>query len=80
MANKEFFAQRGIERGEFYLMTCHRRENVHIRESFENILSLLGHTKRKIYFTASYRTQKVLKEYGLSMPKNVTMIDPIGYQ
>ena len=80
MASNEFFAQRGIERGEFYLMTCHRRENVHIRESFENILSLLGHTKRKIYFTASYRTQKVLKEYGLSMPENVTMVDPIGYQ
>ena len=80
IANNEFFAQRGIEPGEFYLMTCHRRENVHIRESFENILSLLGHTKRKIYFTASYRTQKVLKEYGLSMPENVTMVDPIGYQ
>ena len=80
IASNEFFAQRGIERGEFYLMTCHRRENVHIRESFENILSLLGHTKRKIYFTASYRTQKVLKEYGLSMPENVTMVDPIGYQ
>ena len=61
-------------------MTCHRRENVHIRESFENILNLLGHTKRKIYFTASYRTQKVLKEYGLSLPDNVTMVDPIGYQ
>ncbi|SVA52255.1 uncharacterized protein METZ01_LOCUS105109, partial [marine metagenome] len=80
IASNEFFAQRGIERGEFYLMTCHRRENVHIRESFENILNLLGHTKRKIYFTASYRTQKVLKEYGLSMPENVTMVDPIGYQ
>ena len=79
-ASKEFFTQRGIERDEFYLMTCHRRENVHIRESFENILSLLGHTKRKIYFTASYRTQKVLKEYGVSMPKNVVMVDPIGYQ
>jgi len=80
IASNEFFAQRGIERHEFYLMTCHRRENVHIRESFENILNLLGHTKRKIYFTASYRTQKVLKEYGLSLPDNVTMVDPIGYQ
>ncbi len=80
IASNEFFAQRGIERGEFYLMTCHRRENVHIRESFENILSLLGYTKRKIYFTASYRTQKVLKEYGLAVPENVTMVDPIGYQ
>ena len=80
IASNEFFDQRGIERHEFYLMTCHRRENVHIRESFENILNLLGHTKRKIYFTASYRTQKVLKEYGLSLPDNVTMVDPIGYQ
>ena len=80
MASNEFFVQRGIERGEFYLMTCHRRENVHIRESFENILKLLRHTKRKIYFTASYRTQKVLTEYGLIVPENVIMIDPIGYQ
>ena len=80
MANKDFFDERGIERGEYYLMTFHRRENVHILESFKNILSLLGHTKRKIYLTASYRTQKVLKEYGMSMPKNVIMVDPIGYQ
>jgi len=80
MASNEFFVHRGIERGEFYLMTCHRRENVHIRESFENILNLLRHTKRKIYFTASYRTQKVLKEYGLTLPDNVIMVDPIGYQ
>jgi len=80
IASNEFFDKRGIKRGEFYLMTLHRRENVHIRESFENIINLLGNTNRKIYFAASYRTQKVLKEYGLSMPENVTIVDPIGYQ
>ena len=32
-----------------------------------------------MYFPASYRTQKVLKEYGLELPKNVIMVDPIGY-
>ncbi len=80
IATDNFFTQRGLERGQYYLMTCHRRENVHIRESFENILTLLGATDRKIYFTASYRTQKVLKEYGLSLPNNVIMVDPIGYQ
>ena len=31
MADDAYFSDRGIERGEFYLMTCHRRENVHIR-------------------------------------------------
>ena len=80
IATDEYFTQRGLERGQYYLMTCHRRENVHIRASFENILSLLDATDRKIYFTASYRTQKVLKEYGLSLPNNVEMINPIGYQ
>lgn len=80
IATDDYFAERGLESGQYYLMTCHRRENVHIRESFENILALLGATDRKIYFTASYRTQKVLKEYRLSLPDNVIMVDPIGYQ
>lgn len=80
LASDNYFKQRGLERGEYYLMTCHRRENVHIRESFETILNLIGDTDRKIYFTASYRTQKVLKEYELSLPANVIMVDPIGYQ
>ena len=80
MATNDFFSSRGIKRGEYYLMTCHRRENVHIRESFENILDLLSKTDRKIYLTASYRTQKVLGDYQLSLPDNVIMVDPIGYQ
>lgn len=78
-ATLTFFAQRGITKGEYYLMTCHRRENVHIRSSFEAILKLIGHTHRTVYFPASYRTQKLLQEYGLSLPKNVRMVDPIGY-
>jgi UDP-N-acetylglucosamine 2-epimerase (non-hydrolysing) len=79
LAARSFFKKRGIEKGGFYLMTCHRRENVHIRSSFENILSLAEAAGRKIYFPASYRTQKALKEYGMSLPANVIMADPVGY-
>lgn len=79
MATSAFFQKHGVERGEYYLMTCHRRENVHIRPSFENILGLMAATDRKIFFPASYRTQKVLVEYGLKVPSNVIMVDPIGY-
>ncbi|MBI2552386.1 UDP-N-acetylglucosamine 2-epimerase [Candidatus Uhrbacteria bacterium] len=79
LATPEFFQSRGLEKGEYYLMTWHRRENVHIRSSFEAILKLIGSTKRKIYLPLSYRTQKVLKEYGLALPRNVIMVDPIGY-
>lgn len=79
MATPAFFREHLLERGEYYLMTCHRRENVHIRSSFENILNLIAATDRKVYFPASYRTQKVIKEYGLEVPANTIMVDPIGY-
>ena len=79
LATATFFSERGIEPGEFYLMTCHRRENVHEPKSIRAIINLLEHTPRKVFFPASYRTQKVLKEHGIALPKNVTMVDPIGY-
>ncbi|MHB2025423.1 MAG: UDP-N-acetyl glucosamine 2-epimerase [Elusimicrobiota bacterium] len=80
LASDEFFSSRGIKRHDYYLMTCHRRENVHDQASFKNILNLVGSTKRRVYFAASYRPQKQLKEWGWSLPSNVTMTDPIGYQ
>jgi len=80
MATPEFFSSRGIERGKFYLMTCHRRENVHIRTSLEAILGLIAQAPYPIYFPASYRTQKELRAIGLSIPGNVITVDPIGYE
>jgi UDP-N-acetylglucosamine 2-epimerase (non-hydrolysing) len=80
MATPQFFRGRGIEKGNYYLMTCHRRENVHIPDSFRAIVDLIGAAPRKVYFPASYRTQKVLSEMGLSVPPNVIMVDPIGYE
>jgi UDP-N-acetylglucosamine 2-epimerase len=80
LASPDFFATRGIERGDYYLMTCHRRENVHIRPSLEAIMRLVGDADAPVYFTASYRTQKQLEAYGIDLPVNVIMVDPIGYQ
>jgi UDP-N-acetylglucosamine 2-epimerase (non-hydrolysing) len=80
MASDSFFRDRGLERGEYYLMTCHRRENVHDRAAFEAILQLVGATDRRVYFPASYRTQAQLKTFGLSVPSNVALVDPIGYR
>ena len=79
MATPEFFHARGLERSEYYLMTCHRRENVHSREALSAILALVGQAGRPVYFPASYRTQRVLRAEGLEVPPNVRMVDPIGY-
>ncbi len=79
-ASDEFFAERGLERDGYFLMTCHRRESVESPEPLAAILELIGHSRWPVYFTASYRTQKRLADFGLELPANVTMVDPIGYR
>jgi UDP-N-acetylglucosamine 2-epimerase (non-hydrolysing) len=79
MATPGFFAERGIEKGKYFLMTCHRRENVHIPSSLRAIFDLIGAAPYRVYFPASYRTQKVMKETELPVPGTTTVVDPIGY-
>jgi UDP-N-acetylglucosamine 2-epimerase (non-hydrolysing) len=79
LATAEFFRRRGVERGQYLLMTCHRRENVERPEPLAAVLALLRQTDRRVYFPASYRTQANLKRFGLELPANVTLVDPVGY-
>jgi UDP-N-acetylglucosamine 2-epimerase (non-hydrolysing) len=79
MATSAWFSQRGIGRGSFYLMTCHRRENVGSRQSLARVLDLAGAAGRTVYFPASYRTQRMLREFDLEIPMNVRVVDPVGY-
>lgn len=80
IATDRFFKTRGIKDKHYYLMTCHRRENVHIDKSFDAILNLVSCAKYSVYFPASYRTQKVIKERKIKLPRNLIMVDPIGYE
>ncbi len=80
MADKKFFDSRGIEDGKYYLITCHRRENVHIDKSFDAILNFISKAQLHVYFPASYRTQKVIKARKLKLPRNLILVDPIGYE
>ena len=64
----------------FVLVTCHRRENILTKESFENIVSLLNSIKNSnVIFPMGYKTQKILKNSGLILNDNIKVIDPIGY-
>ena len=73
------FERLGVVPGEFWTMTCHRRENIENRSSLENILGLAEATNRQVIFAAGYRTQRLLKSLGLAVPSNVQVIDPVGY-
>lgn len=80
MATPEFFSSREIERSKYYLLTCHRRENVHVTSSLDAIMNLIGQAPYPVYFPASYRTQKEIRGRGMDVPPNVLMVDPIGYE
>jgi UDP-N-acetylglucosamine 2-epimerase (non-hydrolysing) len=79
IASDSFFSSRGLRRGEYYLSTCHRRENVEDPFNLTNVLGLFAASDRTVYFPASYRTQRKLKEFGFEVPANVELVDPIGY-
>ncbi len=79
LADAQFFASRGISKGEFYFMTCHRRENLN-ENSLLAILSLIAQAAHPVYFPAGYRTQREISSLGLSLPANLIMVDPIGYE
>lgn len=80
IATSDFFKKRGIEDKKYYLMTCHRRQNVHDPKAFRAIIDLVGHAPHPVYFPASYRTQKVIKETKIKLPKNLILVDPVGYE
>ncbi len=79
LATPAFFKERGITDGNYYLMTCHRRENVHIEKSFRAIMRLVEAADAPVFFPASYRTQRVMKEMEIAKVKNLIVVDPIGY-
>jgi UDP-N-acetylglucosamine 2-epimerase len=79
MGSDGFFGNRGLEKRQYYLMTCHRRENVQDFCHLQNIIQLIGAVERPVYFPASYRTQRRLRGYDLPLPENLIMVDPVGY-
>jgi UDP-N-acetylglucosamine 2-epimerase len=80
LANEEFFAQHRVKKQQYFLMTCHRRENVHTPAAFQAILDVVAAAPYPVYFPASYRTQQVIKESQVHLPENLILVDPIGYQ
>jgi UDP-N-acetylglucosamine 2-epimerase len=75
-----FFSSLGLDpTSDFAVMTSHRRENVEDETALRRIIGLAGATSMPVVFPASYRTQKSLARFGISIPANVRVIDPIGY-
>lgn len=68
-----------VQQGKFWTMTCHRRENVENEGSLRKIIRLAESVESPVVFAAGYRTQRQIRSFGIRIPANVRMIDPIGY-
>ncbi|MFM8600535.1 MAG: UDP-N-acetylglucosamine 2-epimerase, partial [Actinomycetota bacterium] len=68
-----------VNENDFFVMTSHRRENVENPASLQRIMDLAAMAVSPVIFPASYRTQRNLKNFGTVIPRNVRVVDPIGY-
>lgn len=63
----------------YILTTIHRAENTDDKEILSSILKSLESAKLPIVWPIHPRTTRRIEEFGLDVPVNVVMIDPVGY-
>ncbi|MBA7639121.1 UDP-2,3-diacetamido-2,3-dideoxy-D-glucuronate 2-epimerase [subsurface metagenome] len=67
----------------FYLVTCHRAENIEIKENLNKVLTFLGklHQRKRveIKFILMPKTKIMMEKYGFKFPEGVKSIPPQGF-
>ena len=76
---QEVLGRFGIERKDFVLVTAHRQENVDNPENVVKVLKSFEKIGKTVLFPIHPRTKKHLGERKYQVPKNVMIIDAIGY-
>ena len=69
----------GVGFGEYVLCTTHRKENVDKPDRLRGIVAGLNASGATIVLPLHPRTRARMSEFGISLPPNVRVIDPIGY-
>lgn len=64
---------------DFLLLTLHRPENVDNPQNLKLLMNHIASTDYPVVFPVHPRTKKNLSNLNISVPSNITMIDPLGY-
>ena len=64
---------------EYCFFTLHRQENTDDLKRLSKIIKMLQLTELKIIFPIHPRTKKIIKSSSIKLPKNVFIIEPVGY-
>ncbi len=67
----------------FYLVTCHRAENIENGKNLKNILTFLGTLYKKkqveIKFIFMPKTKQMMEKYGIKFPDGINPTSPQGF-
>jgi UDP-GlcNAc3NAcA epimerase len=77
--NTTLLSSLDIRPKEYALATLHRAENVDNRDRLSAILTGLGHYDHPVIWPLHPRTRARLATFGIDMPANIKVIDPVGY-
>ncbi len=68
-----------IDVGNYFLATVHRPANTDQKQNLESIFEAFRSLEREVILPLHPRTRKALSSLAVPIPKNVQIIDPIGY-
>ena len=72
-----------LKKGEYFLLTLHRQENVNKRERLREILRGLELVCKEFDLGMIYpihpRTKKMIRRFRLKFPKRIKLIEPVGF-
>ncbi len=73
----------GVKRGNYFLLTLHRQENVDNKQRLKSVLeglNLIGKTfGHEIIFPIHPRTVHKIRQFGYELPKGIRAIEPVGF-
>lgn len=64
---------------DYLLLTLHRPENVDNPHNLGLLMNHIASTNHPVVFPVHPRTKKNLQNFNISVPSNITMVDPLGY-
>ena len=80
---EDIFSDLDIKKGEFFLATIHRAENVDTKIMLKNILASLDavskHYNHPVVYPIHPRTKKMIEKFGLDVNSSIILTEPLGY-
>lgn len=68
-----------LKKDEYAFMTLHRAESVDHKDSLDSILSAVSSFDTTVLFSVHPRTKARIAQFGIKIPRNMELVDPLPY-